>query len=337
MQAIVFPGDGSTVLKEVPDPAPGPGEVVVRIRASGMCGSDLHFRSGAMVVGTDVVQGHEPCGEVAVVGDGVSAQLAQVGDRVMVHHYAGCNACPSCRSGWPQMCEREPAGVMGISLDGGHAPLLKVPANTLLPLPDKLSFKAGAAIGCGTGTAWGGLRRLGDIAGQTLVVFGQGPVGQSGTMLAAALGADVIAVDVDESRLRRASAFGARAAVNPTTDDVSEAIADLTGTPLVPLVLETSGRANADALRVLGPWGRACFLGLPGHVEFDVQQIYKRQWTLMTSWTMSIVEQLRCAEFIAAHDLPIDDIYTRSWRLEEAPEAYDWFAGQADGKGVFEF
>jgi threonine dehydrogenase-like Zn-dependent dehydrogenase len=337
MQAIVFPGDGTTVLTEVADPKVGAGEVLVEIRASGMCGSDLHFRSGTMPVGADTVQGHEPCGVVREVGAGVSPRMAKVGDRVMIHHYVGCNACPSCRSGWPQMCESEPAKVMGISLDGGHAPLLKLPANTLLPLPDELSFKAGAAIGCGTGTAWGGLRRLGNIAGQTLVVFGQGPVGQSGTMLAAAMGADVIAVDVDDARLRRAADFGARATINPTTADVTVALQELTGRPDVPLILETSGRANADALRSLGTWGRVCFLGLPGHVEFDVQQVYKKQWTLMTSWTMSSIEQLRCAEFIAARGLPIDDIYTRSWALEEAVEAYEWFAGQADGKGVFEF
>ncbi|MET9327641.1 alcohol dehydrogenase catalytic domain-containing protein [Tsukamurella sp. NPDC003166] len=336
MKAVQFPGDGTTVLTEVPDPVAGPGEVVVEIRASGMCGSDLHMRNGSLVAG-EVVQGHEPCGVVASVGAGVLPQVARVGDRVMIHHYVGCTACPSCRSGWPQLCESAPAKVMGQTIDGGHAPFIKVPAQTLLPLPDALSFKAGAAVGCGTGTAWGGLRRLGDIAGQTLVVFGQGPVGLSGTMFAAALGADVIAVDIDPVRLARAESFGARAVINSAEEDLPSRLEELTGSPTVPLVLETSGRANADALRVLGTWGRVCFLGLPGHVEFDVQQQYKKQWTLLTSWTMSSIEQQRCAEFIAAHDLPIDDIFTRSWSLDQAAEAYDWFAGHADGKGVFEF
>ena len=337
MQAIVFPGDGTTVLTEVPDPTPGPGEVVVKVRASGMCGSDLHFRSGTMPVGGDIVQGHEPCGEVFAVGDGVPASTASVGDRVMIHHYFACNACVPCRSGWPQMCETEPAKVMGRTVNGGHAPYLLVNAHALVPLPDGLSFKAGAAISCGTGTAWGGLRRLGDIGGQPLVILGQGPVGLSATMLAAALGARVIAVDISDERLSRAASAGAYATINSASVDLTEALTEVVGKPRVPFVLETSGRANADALRVLGDWGQLCFLGLPGHVEFDVQDVYERQWTLMTSWTLSVAEQSRCAEFVAAHKLPIDDIYSHTWRLDQAHEAYEWFAKQADGKGVFEF
>ena len=337
MRAIAFPGDDTTVIREFDDPVPGSGEVVVRVRASGMCGSDLLFRRGAIAVGTDIIQGHEPCGDVHAVGDGVTPMMARVGDRVMIHHYWGCDACPACRSGWPQMCEREPSKVMGISANGGHAPFLKLPARTLLPLPDALSYKAGAAIGCGTGTAWGGLQRLGNVAGETIVVFGQGPVGLSGTMLASALGATVIAVDIDDNRLQRAKSFGAASTVNSRSSNVVEVIADLTGERGAPLILETSGKANDDALAVLAPWGRACFLGLPGHIEFDVQAHYKKQWTLMTSWTMSTIEQLRCAEFIAARNLPIDDIYTHTWSLDQGVEAYEWFAQQSDGKGVFEF
>ncbi|MFS4108365.1 alcohol dehydrogenase catalytic domain-containing protein [Streptomyces sp. PD-S100-1] len=339
MKGIVFPGDRSAVLKEFPGPVPGPGEVVLRIRASGMCGSDLHFYRGSVdfAAGDGVIQGHEPCGEVHAVGPGVGEAMARVGQRVMVHHYWGCQACRRCRAGWPQMCETAPAKTMAVTAHGGHAPYALVPAHTLLPLPDELSYRAGAAIGCGTGTAWGGIKRLGDIADTTTVVFGQGPVGLSATMFAAAMGARVIAVDIDAARLRRARAFGAHETLDPAGTDLVAAVGELTRGRGADVVLETSGRAGQDALSVLGTFGRACFLGLPGQVSFSAEQHYKKQWTLMTSWTMSTIEQARCANFAVAHRLPVDDLYSHAWTLDQAAEAYAWFDRQADGKGVFEF
>lgn len=339
MRGITFPGDRRAVLKEFPDPEPAAGEVVVRIRASGMCGSDLHFYRGSVSFGggADTIQGHEPCGEVHAVGAGVTPEMAAAGDRVMIHHYWGCNRCVHCRSGWPQMCDGGDVHTLCINAHGGHAPYVVVPVSTLLPLPDSLSFKAGAAIGCGTGTAWGALKRLGDLGGATLVVLGQGPVGQSGTMLASALGARVVAVDVNNDRLARAREFGASEAINSAETDLAGAVAELTGGRGAELVLETSGVAGVDALKVLGKWGRACFVGLPGEVHFKTADVYKNQWTLMTSWTMSSIEQGRCAEFIAARGLPVDDLFSRSWPLEQAVDAYEWFDRQADGKGVFEF
>ncbi|MET7511676.1 zinc-binding dehydrogenase [Streptomyces albidoflavus] len=337
MQGITFPGDRTAVLKDFPRPEPGPGEAVVRVKASGMCGSDLHFYRGTVSFGggADTIQGHEPCGVVDAVGPGVTPDTATVGDRVMVHHYWGCDACAHCRTGWPQMCDRENGHTVSITTHGGHAPYLVVPARTLLPLPDALSYEAGAAIGCGTGTAWGGIRRLGDIGGTTLVVMGQGPVGLSGTMFASALGARVVAVDVKDARLERARAFGASEVINSAQADLAETIADLTGGRGADVILETSGVAGADALTILGKWGRACFIGLPGEVSFRTEQQYKKQWTLMTSWTMSTVEQARCADFAVEHRLPVDDLYTHRWSLGQAAEAYRWFDEQADGKGVF--
>src|SRR5579883_1614157 len=117
------------------------------------------------------------------------------GARVMVHHYQGCALCNHCRSGWSQLCQEVPVKVYGNNANGGHAPYLVVPANTLVPLPDELSFTTGAAISCGTGTAWGALRRM-NLSGQdTIAIFGQGPVGLSATQLAKAMGARVIALD----------------------------------------------------------------------------------------------------------------------------------------------
>src|SRR5262249_41613077 len=158
--------------------------VVVAMKASGMCGSDLHpYRAvgnaaaalGLGGQGGPVVAGHEPCGVVAARGDDVAEADAPAGQRVMVHHYKGCGRCKHCRGGWAQL-GRSGIGVYGRTVQGGPANYMTVPAFPLVPLPDSLSFEEGAAISCGTGTAYGALKRL-DVSGRdTLAVFGQGPV-----------------------------------------------------------------------------------------------------------------------------------------------------------------
>jgi threonine dehydrogenase-like Zn-dependent dehydrogenase len=342
MQGAVFLGDRAVELREFPNPSPGPGEVVVAIRASGMCGSDLHvYRSapgGPATSGQHVI-GHEPSGVVHAIGAGVPDDAVAAGDRVMIHHYIGCSRCDACRSGWPQMCTGGPFRAVGTQQDGGHAPFIRVPASTLVPLDDNLSFEAGAAIGCGTGTAWGGLERLGDIGGATIAVFGQGPVGLSGTMLATARGGRVIAIDPEPARRAQARRLGAVDALDPLSTDVPAALKDLTGSRGVPLILDTSGASSAisASLRSVAPWGRICLVGLGGEVRFSVVDLHRSQMTLMTSWTMSIVQQRQCAEFIVAHQLPIDDLFTHRWRLDQVEEAYRQFDGQNAGKGVFLF
>src|SRR5207244_12909202 len=126
----------------------------------------------------------------------------------------GCTVCEHCRSGWSQLCQEEPVLVYGNNAHGGHTRYLKVPAFTLVPLADELSFAAGAAISCGTGTAYGALRRLNISGNHTVALFGQGPVGLSATQLAAAMGARGIALDVRPARLARPKELGAGETVN---------------------------------------------------------------------------------------------------------------------------
>src|SRR3974377_1219225 len=198
MRGVVFPGERQLEMMEFPDPTPGPGEAVGETKASGMCGSDLHQyrrpKSGGAAIGglpvnpDPVIAGHEPCGVVAAVGAGVSDKMARIGQRLMVHHYKGCTVCEQCRSGWSQLCQEEPVLVYGNNAHGGHAPYLKVPAFTLVPLAHEPSFTPGAGTSCGTGTAYGALRRLKISGDDTIALFGQGPVGLSATQLAAAVG-----------------------------------------------------------------------------------------------------------------------------------------------------
>jgi threonine dehydrogenase-like Zn-dependent dehydrogenase len=340
MRGMVFLGDRRVELRDFADPTPGPGEVVIAVGASGMCGSDLHYYRAAADPGTEqCIAGHEPAGTVVAVGAGVLPTQVAVGDRVMVHHYAGCGTCRSCRSGWTQMCTRTAARVYGKNEHGGHAPYMKVAAASVLPLPEELSFAAAAAIGCGTGTAWGALERLGEIGGQDLVVFGQGPVGQSVTLLAGARGARVIAVDLSADRRDQAMKLGAAETVDPTADDPVTQIKALTGGTGPQAAVETAGAgaAAAAALGALAPWGRLCLVGLGGALSIDVRQQLSRQLTVMTSWSLSSVQQIACADFIVDRQLPVDDLFTDRWILDQAVEAYQDFDKQQSGKGYFTF
>ena len=272
MKGIVFTGERTLELRTFPDPTPGPDEVVLEIKASGMCGSDLKFYRSApgeankglgIPAGAAVIAGHEPCGVVAAVGSNVSAKRARVGQRVMVHHYRGCGACAHCATGWQQMCVEGVAEVYGVTGHGAHARYMKCPANSLVALPDALSFETGAAISCGTGTAWGALKRLELTGEQTIAIFGQGPVGLSATQLAAALGARVIALDVSPERLARAKAFGATDIINPAETDPVAAIRELTHGLGAHATIDASSSAQArrQCVQSVRTWGKVCLVG----------------------------------------------------------------------------
>jgi threonine dehydrogenase-like Zn-dependent dehydrogenase len=313
-----------------------------------MCGSDLKFYRaagneaaalGLGGTGGPVIAGHEPCGIIAAVGPGVSETEARVGQRVMNHHYKGCGQCPHCRQGWSQLC-RKGIVVFGVTGDGAHAPYMKVPARTNVPLPEELSFEEGAAVSCGTGTAYGALKRL-DVSGRdTLVVFGQGPVGLSATLLGTAMGARVIAVDVSDERLALAKEFGADALINSKDSDPVAAVKELTRGEGAETTMDCTGIAEARlaAVRSAATWGRVAFVGEGGATTFDISaDLIRKQLTLVASWTFSAIGQWECARFIADRKIPLRRLLTDRYTLDQADEAYRRFDTQTTGKGVFVF
>jgi threonine dehydrogenase-like Zn-dependent dehydrogenase len=356
MRGAVLLGDRRIELATFDDPRPGSNDAVIEVKASGLCGSDLRFyrgdrdtalanlglRSAARLSlgdGVGIIAGHEPSGIVTAVGKEVDPRSVRVGDRVMVHHYAGCGFCDHCRTGWTQMCDAG-ATVFGTTAHGGHADYMKVPANTLIPLPDELSFSTGAAIACGTGTAYAALSRMNLTGRDTIAIFGQGPVGQSAVQLAASLGATVIAVDIESARLERACAFGAAHAIDSSTTDPVEAIGELTRGKGATLALDASGAASARqaAVRSAGPWGTVGFVGEGGGVTLDVSpDLIRKQLTIIGSYTFSTVGQAECARFIACAGIDVDEIFTDRWVLHDADQAYAKFDKQTSGKAVIEF
>jgi threonine dehydrogenase-like Zn-dependent dehydrogenase len=349
MKGLVFTGNRKLELQDFDDPTPGPGEVVIEIKASGMCGSDLHiYRSpgggpgmaAALGLGGDgkpKIGGHEPCGVVIARGEGVPQHLAPNDARVMVHHYSGCETCVDCKSGWPQMCSTTKKQVYGVTGHGAHTKYMAIPYYTLVPLPEELSFNTGAAIACGTGTAYGALRRMNMNGGKSLAIFGQGPVGISGTLLGKAMGMEVIGLDISEERLALARKCGADHTINVATADGIEEIRKLTGGKGVHYALETSAHpdARSAAVRSTRPWGTVCYVGEGGNVTLEVSpDMLRRQLTLMGSWTFSTHIQDECTKFIADNGVDIDSQITDTFKLSDAVAAYEKFDQQNMGKGM---
>ncbi len=341
MDAVVFLGEDKLEIREYPDPVPGPDEVVLRMKASGMCGSDLNHLHGPPRTGPQlVIEGHEPCGVVELIGNAVRPSEATVGNRVMVHHYDGCRTCQYCRSGWTQYCPNGRIAYGGLDGDGGHADFMKVPAHTLIRLPDSLSFKTGAAIACGTGTAFGAIKRVALSADETVAIFGQGPVGLSCTMLARAFGARVIAVDVEPSRLEMAQRFGADYVVDAREQDPVAAVRELTRNGEgADKSIECSANATVrrQAVQALRRWGTACMVGVFGKVELDSEDVIDLQKTVVGSLTFSKNQQEECALFVAERGLDVESLFTNEFRLDEAERAYELFDSRQIGKGVFIF
>ena len=343
MKGVVFVGDRQLELRDYPEPTPGPGEVILAVKASGMCGSDLHtYRASQADRPRDkqFIAGHEPCGVIAERGGGVSEAQAPIGQRVMVHHYAGCGRCKHCLSGYAQMCLHGSI-VYGSTGHGAHAPFMRlVSPSMLVPLPDELSFEEGAAVSCGTGTAYLALKRL-DVSGRdTLAIYGQGPVGLSATMLGKAMGARIIAIDPAADRRALAQEFGAENVIDPTTSDPVVAVKELTRGEGAEATLDCSGipEARVAAVQSASIWGRVCFVGERRLTTFDIStDIIHKQLTIYGSWTFSSPGQAECARFIVDRSVPLKRLLTHRFTLDEAADAYRLFDTQTTGKGIFVF
>src|SRR4051794_27001653 len=233
MRGVFLPGGRQVDIREVADPTPGPGQVVVRMRASTICGSDIraiyreHLGTGAESY-RGVVAGHEPCGEIVEVGPG--CRRFAVGDRVVLYHIAGCGLCADCRAGYMVSCTSPLRAAYGWQRDGGHADLLVADEATCIALPDALSYLDGACVACGFGTAFEALRRVDAGGGDAVAVVGLGPVGLAVGLLASELGATtVVGIDPVAERRALATELGAVDHAVATGVDAPDQVRQLTG------------------------------------------------------------------------------------------------------------
>jgi threonine dehydrogenase-like Zn-dependent dehydrogenase len=338
MRGFVLLGERETALRDFPDPSPGPHDVVLKMKASGICGSDLRpYRGPRRDLERAFISGHEPCGEIAAVGDAVTDW--QPGERVMMHHYEGCGQCKYCRVGYSQLCLVSHK-TYGANAHGGNADYLLAPGRTMVRLPEELSWEEGAAVACGTGTAYMALKRL-DVSGRdTLVIYGQGPVGLSATMLGAAMGARIVAVDVAEERLALARKHGATDTINATAHDPVKAVLELTHGEGADAALDATGNpeARVNAVKCARIFGRVCFVGEGNTTTFEVSpQIIHKQLTIHGSWTFSTVGMEECARFVVDRKVPLHDLIMHTFSLDEADAAFELFDAGKTGKCVITF
>jgi alcohol dehydrogenase len=250
-------------VEDVPDPEPAPDGVVVRVRATGVCRSDWHGWMGHdPAIALPHVPGHELAGVVEAAGPQVHGFVP--GDRVTVPFCCGCGRCEPCRHGHTQICDRD--FQPGFTAWGSFAELVALPRAdlNLVRLPDALDFVAAASLGCRFMTAFSAVAEHGRVgAGDWVAVHGCGGVGLSALMIATALGAAVIAIDVDEETLALARALGAASTVDARASDPVEAVAELTGGGAhVSLDALGSAATCVSSIRCLRKRGRHVQVGL---------------------------------------------------------------------------
>lgn len=342
MRAVLLPGNREVQVADLPDPRPGPGEVLLRIRASAICRSDMSLYYGNPIVGGAgagtgrIIPGHEPCGEVVEIGAGVTGIRA--GDRAAVYLAIGCGTCRYCLGGYRMLCPSWQC--VGFDVHGGDAEYLVVPAINCLRLPDALSFEAGALSTDLVGTLYHAQKRLGVSGGDTVAVFGLGPMGATGVMVARARGARVIAVDVLDARLELARALGAVETVNSLQGDPVAAIAALTDGLGADVAIDCSGNPAAQnaALDCVGRFGRVAFIGESRETTIrPSDQLIRKLLTVIGAWYFPLFEYEEIARFIVQHRLPLEQLVTHRFGIEEAADAFRMFDRRETEKAVFTF
>jgi propanol-preferring alcohol dehydrogenase len=249
------------VSEDVATPTPEAGEVLVAVRAAGICHSDAHYRSGVgSLAQLPITPGHEVAGVIESVGPGVDP--GRVGERVCLHYLVSCGECEFCRRNIAQFCPD--VSMIGKDRDGGYAEYICVPQDIAIPLPDEIPFAHAAVMMCSYATALHALRKARFASGENVAVFGAGGLGMAAIGLASSLGASrVFAIDVNPAKLQAAEAMGAMG-IAATDSNVVERILEITDGSGVDVALELVGlRSTAEqAVRSLGVQGRAAMVGL---------------------------------------------------------------------------
>lgn len=247
--------------QQIPIPSAGEEDVLVRVRAAGICHSDAHYRAGRSPMGMmPITLGHEVAGEVEWAGSKVTNLKA--GQRVCLHYNISCGDCDHCKTGNEQFCAT--VKMIGHHIDGGYAEYIAMPARNAIPLPEEISFEEGATLMCASATALHALRKGRVKEGERVAVFGVGGLGVSAIQLARALGAvEVYAVDIKLDKLELASQYGA-IPINANRLDAVEEIRKLTKGKGVDVALELIGLpiTMKQTIESLGVLGRAVIVGL---------------------------------------------------------------------------
>lgn len=361
--AVVRTRAGRFTVEELRDPEPGPGEIMIRVAACGVCHTDLHVQDGSVTFPFPAVFGHEVSGTVVVVGSGVDH--LSVGDSVVGAFIMPCGRCRMCASGREELCEPffahnrlngtlydgrtrlfdqqgEPVWMYSM---GGLAEYAVMPALAAAPIPSGAPLTDSAILGCAFLTAYGALVHVGGLAaGATVAVIGSGGVGLSSVAVARALGAaQIIAIDIAGDRLAAAEALGATATVNASQVDPVETVRDLTGGG-ADIVLEAIGQPATfrQATELAADGGRCVMIGIAPvgrTAEIEITRLVRRKLQVCGSFGGRPRSDLaHLGQLVVDGRLDPGALISRRFPLTEVDQAYQLLAdGQIVGRAIIEF
>jgi threonine dehydrogenase-like Zn-dependent dehydrogenase len=340
MQAAFLPGNDKVELRALPVPRPGHGEVLLRVKASTICGSDIrciyheHLGKGPERY-QGVIAGHEPSGQIVEVGPG--CRRFSAGDRVIVYHISGCGVCNDCRRGYMISCTNEKyRRAYGWQRDGGMADYMIAEEKDLIALPNELSYADGAQVACGFGTVYEAIEKIGISGNHSVLITGLGPVGLAAAGLCRRLGAQsTIGIDVVPERLQLAKSLQLCDFVLEAGEENVHQVRELTRGYGVERSIDCSASAvaRAVAIRATRKWGKVAFVGEGGTVEFNPSpDIIHDQKTIYGSWVTSTWLMEELVERLVRWNLHPADIITHRFGLEQAADAYALMASGKCGK-----
>src|SRR5918995_1881927 len=340
MKAVVFRGTGQIGVEEVPKPAPGPGEAVIKITATTICGTDVHIVRGEYPVRAGLVLGHEPVGIIDELGAGLE-KYYKVGERVIVGAITPCGQCFYCLNGAHSQCSGPLGGWrFGNTINGAWAEYLLVPdarAN-LAHVPDALTDEQVLMLPDIASTGISGAESGNVRTGDSVAVFGQGPIGLCATLGARLRGAAlIVGVDPVPERREMARRFGASVTLNPAECDVVAELKRMTGGRGADVAIEALGRQQTfeAALRSVRPGGTLSSLGVySGKLVAPYEAVYAGlgDQRIVTTLCPGGKERMRRLLSMVQNDrVDLTPLLTHHFTLEQLPEAFDLFTRQADG------
>jgi alcohol dehydrogenase len=338
MKALVFRGKGQFQLEEKPIPKAGPGEAIVKVRLTTICGTDIHIVRGEYPVNPGLTIGHEAVGIIHELGPGMTGY--EIGQRVLVGAITPCGQCEPCLGGHGSQCGGAVGGWrLGNSTDGVQAEYFRVPfaqAN-LAVIPDALADEDVILLAdiasTGFSAAESGKIRIGD----TVAVFAQGPIGLCATLGARLMGAsEIFTVDADPVRLKMSAEFGATLTLDANKDPV-RTIMEATNGRGVDVAIEALGLQSTfeNALRVLAPGGILSSVGVySGHLSVPLEGIHAglADQTIVTTLCPGGKERMhRLMRLVEAKRINLRPLLTHTFTLDNILEAYKLFESHRDG------
>jgi acryloyl-coenzyme A reductase len=326
MKAVVldaFGGPEVLLVREVPRPAPGPDEVLIRIRCCGVCHLDLILRSGMRSrVKPPRILGHELAAEVVEVGSNVREWVT--GDRVASFNFQSCGHCEDCRRGHPSLC-RQTRGDIGQTRDGGYAEYAVLLQSNLVKVPDGMPLEHACFGACVYGPPYKAIRQVGRIQpGQTVVITGaSGGLGLAAIQITKRLGARSIAITSSAGKVQRLKEAGADEVVISSDGTFGDEVRKLTDGRGADLVVELIGSPTFHgSLRSLAPGGRVAVIGeLHGKpIEINLGLMIIKEWELHGVQSASRAELQEVLQFM--HEAGIEPVIWKSLPLEQAAEAH---------------